>query len=180
METEKTLKRQNAFLTNLFKTPAEKSELINLLLSISPFSELDKKEIENLLSIIHDRIYESNEYIFYQGDPSIAIYIVFEGEIELTSRNSENKKVTLSRYKKSDFFGEMAFIDDEKRFASAKAVRESKLLVIFKPDLDEFIEKFPKKGVKILKGICQIFAARLRKMNHDYIDLLFSNNSKEV
>ncbi|MCK7524473.1 MAG: cyclic nucleotide-binding domain-containing protein [Ignavibacteriales bacterium] len=41
-------------------------------------------------------------------------------------------------------------VDGEKRSASAIAKSACKVSVIFKPDLDEFIEKYPRKGIKIL------------------------------
>lgn len=174
-------KGQSNFLSNLFKSPSEKTELSKLLLSVPPFRELNQKDIEQMINIMHDRVYAQNEFIFYQGDPSIAIYIVFDGEIELISSKdgSSNKAtITVAKYHKGDLFGEMAFLEDEKRFASAIAVNDCKLLVIFKPDLDEFVDKYPKKGLKILKGISQIFALRLRKLNQEYINLYFKKNSE--
>ncbi len=80
-------------------------------------------------------------------------------------------KITLAVFKKGDFFGELALVDNEKRSASAIAKIDTKLSVIFKPDLDEFIEKYPKKGIKILEGIAEITAVRLRTLNEDYFNL---------
>jgi CRP-like cAMP-binding protein len=62
-------------------------------------------------------------------------------------------------------------VDDDKRSASAVANTETKVSVIFKSDLDEFIEKYPKKGLKILKGIAEITALRLRTLNEEYFYL---------
>ncbi|MGE5680432.1 MAG: cyclic nucleotide-binding domain-containing protein [Bacillota bacterium] len=178
MDNERKIKRQSNFLSNLFKTPSEKSELSNLLLSMQPFKDLNSKELDQLYCIMHDRVYAQSEYVFYQGDPSIALYIVFEGEIELISAFDSSRKLVISKYFKGDFFGELALLEDEKRIASAMAVKDSKLLVIFKPDLDEFIDKFPKKGIKLLKGLSQIFATRLRNLNKEYINLYFKNGKE--
>ncbi|HKB86305.1 MAG TPA: hypothetical protein VKD08_09065, partial [Ignavibacteriaceae bacterium] len=48
---------------------------------------------------------------------------------------------------------------------------DTRLAVIFKPDLDEFIENYPKSGIKILRGISEIIATRLRKLNEDNFNL---------
>jgi CRP-like cAMP-binding protein len=173
MDNEKKIKKQSNFLSNLFKTPSEKTELVDFMLSIPPFKELNAKEFEHLFSIMHDRVYLANEYVFYQGDPSIALYVVLDGEVEFVSQIENGQKLTISKYVKGDFFGEFALLEDEKRIASAVTLKESKLLVIFKPDLDEFVDKFPKKGLKILKGLSQIFAFRLRNLNQEYINLYF-------
>ncbi len=47
--------------------------------------------------------------------------------------------------------------------------------MIFKPDLDDFIEKYPKKGIKIVQGIAEITAVRLRTLNEDYFNLRTEN-----
>jgi len=90
----------------------------------------------------------------------------------LINRESDKgDKITLASFHKGDFFGELALIDGEKRSASAIANSDTKLSVIFKPDLDEFIEKYPKKGIRIAQGIAEITAVRLRTLNEDYFNL---------
>jgi CRP-like cAMP-binding protein len=162
---------KSSFWTNLFKSPTAKSETESLLLSLLPFKKLDQKHINMLLKIVHHRTYAPNEFIFHQGDPGIGLYIIQEGEV-LISRKSDNgyehKFVKLGI---GDFFGELALLDGEVRSASALSLKESKIIVIFRPDLDEFVEKFPRKGIDILRGISQIITTRLRQVNEDYISL---------
>ena len=132
----------------------------------------------NLMSIIHKRNYLTEEIIFYQGDPGIGLYIIVEGEVMISRESDEGDKITLAVIQKGDFFGELALIDNEKRSASAIAKSDTKLSVIFKPDLDEFIEKYPKKGIKILEGIAEITAMRLRSLNENYFNLRKEKNKK--
>ncbi|MCU7495804.1 MAG: cyclic nucleotide-binding domain-containing protein [Ignavibacteria bacterium] len=166
---ENKLNRQSSFFSNLFKTPAEKNEILELLKSTPPFRSFTAKDVDLLMPIMHNRIYAANEYIFFQDDPGTAFYFIQEGEVSLEMSFKEEKKLQLGHYKKGDFFGELAMLENERRFASAIAVKDSKLIVIFKPDLDEYIDKYPKKGVKVLRGISQIFAHRFRQLNRDYI-----------
>ena len=127
-----------------------------------------------MLNIIHNRSYLSGEYIFYQGDPGIGLYIVREGEVRILREDESGNELYLATFLKGDFFGELALVDGEKRSASAIAKTDVRAAVIFKPDLDEFIEKYPKKGIKILNGISHIIANRLRSLNEEYI--LLQNN----
>ncbi|RPI69231.1 MAG: cyclic nucleotide-binding domain-containing protein, partial [Ignavibacteriales bacterium] len=125
----------------------------------------------NLLNIIHTRKYLSGEYIFYQGDPGIGLYLINEGEVVIQRTNESGEIIPLATFMEGDFFGELALVDGEKRSASAIAKTNCVLSVIFKPDLDEFIEAYPRKGIKILQGISQIVAVRLRKLNEDHFAL---------
>lgn len=177
MESEKKLRRQSSFFSNLFKTPAEKNELLDLFTSTLPFSSFSEKDVDLLMPIIHNRIYAANEYIFFQDDPGTAFYFIQEGEVVLEMTFKDGRKLNTGHYKKGDFFGELAMLENEKRYASAIAFKESKLVVIFKPDLDEYIDRYPKKGVKVLRGISQIFASRFRQLNQDYINFFLDNRS---
>ncbi len=161
------------FWVNFFNTPTEEADLKKALKSIPLFKELTKRDLSALIKIIHNRTFVAGEYIFYKGDPGIGLYLIREGEVEMQRENSSNEKKVLASFGKGDFFGELALVDGEKRSASAIAKSTCKISVIFKPDLDEFIEKYPRKGIKILTGISSIIALRLRVLNEDYFNLQY-------
>ncbi len=164
----------SSFWVNFFNPPTEKTDLKKSLHSIPLFEDLTKSDLTSLIKIIHNRTYVAGEFIFYRDDPGIGLYIIREGDVEIQRENNSNEKKVLAVFSKGDFFGELALVDGEKRSASAIAKSQCKLAVIFKPDLDEFIEKYPKKGIKILTGISSMIALRLRKLNEDYFNLQYN------
>lgn len=168
---------KSSFWANLFKTPTEKSDIEEVLLSMPPFKNLSKNNINLLIKLIHNRVYAVNEYVFYQNDPGIGLYIIIKGEILIT-QESEGERFDLARLTRGDFFGELALLDEERRSASAIAMKESQIAVIFRPDLDDFIESNPKEGVKILRGLTHIITTRLRNLNHDYFELYNNTRNK--
>ncbi|MBT8379192.1 MAG: cyclic nucleotide-binding domain-containing protein [Ignavibacteria bacterium] len=168
-ENKKTV--HSSFWSNIFNPPTETTELSASLKAIPLFKDLGKRDLSNLIGIIHDRNYLAGEYIFYQGDPGIGLYLIREGEVSVNRTNDAGSEIVLATFSKGDFLGELALVDGEKRSASAVAKTDTRLSVIFKPDLDEFIEKYPKKGIKILQGIAEIAAVRLRTLNEDYFSL---------
>ena len=172
MENEKVV--HSSFWVNLFNSPTEETDLKNSLKSIPLFKELTKRDLSYLINIIHNRTFVPGEFIFNQGDPGIGLYLIREGEVEIERENEHYEKKNLATFSKGDFFGELALVDGEKRSASAIAKTACKIAVIFKPDLDEFIEKYPRKGIKILTGISSIIALRLRKLNEDYFNLQYN------
>jgi len=162
---------RSSFWANLFKPATDKSDLQEILQAIPMFAQLSKRDFSALFNIIHNRSYIAQEYIFYQGDPGIGLYIIRDGEVRIERKLESGETIQLAKFKEGDFFGELALVDDEKRSASAIADSDVKLAVIFKPDLDEFISRFPKKGVKILQGISHVVAVRLRQLNEENIKL---------
>ncbi len=177
MENQPEVIIKSSFWQNLFKTPTEKDNLEEVLKSMPPFKNLKSHHLKLLIKAIHNRVYTTNEHIFFQGDPGIGLYIIIDGEVLIT-REEENYNFDLAILKRGDFFGEIALLDEEKRSASAIALKETQSAVIFKPDLDEFVEKFPKEGINILRGISQIVATRLRNLNEDYFALYNINRKK--
>jgi CRP-like cAMP-binding protein len=169
MNEEKRI-RYSSFWANLFKSPAEKNDLEEVLLSMPPFQKINRKNLKSLMQFIHNREYTENEYIFYQGDPGIGLYIILRGEVAVRQgENSDEHDADLAILSRGDFFGELALLDNSPRSASAIATQPSNIAVIFKPDLDEYIDKYPKQGVDIMRGISQIIVTRLRNLNQDYI-----------
>lgn len=171
METQNSILNKSSFWTNLFKEPTEGADLEKLIASMPPFKNIGKKYRKLILQILHNRVYEAGEYIFYQGDPGIGFYIVREGEVSIVQEDSNGNNRELTRLTRGDFFGELSMLDEEIRSASAVALKDSKLAVLFKPDLDEFIDKYPKIGIEILRGLSKIVVTRLRNLNFDFIAL---------
>lgn len=169
-ESMPQIKHSN-FWANLFKMPASKNDLESVLLSMPPFKNLSRRDFKIFSEIVHFREYAPNEIIFAQGDPGIGFYIVYNGQVQIEKKIENGNKYILANFTKGDFFGELAMLDEDVRSASAIAVTESKVAVIFKPDLDNFIEKYPRKGIHILKGMLVIIASRLKSLNQDFVSL---------
>lgn len=167
-----------SFLSNLFKSQFDKTEIEEMAAAIPLFRNLNRKDISALFPIIHTRIYAPDEYIFRQNDPGIAIYIIQEGEVCIKKEYDDGQTVELSRFFKGDIFGELALVDDDKRSASAVSAAECKIAVIFKPDLEDFISKNPRKGIVILHSLAVIIASRLRKIDEAYTNLYTKTSIK--
>lgn len=167
---------QSSFWSNLFKAPTEIEDLESLLAQMPLFSTLKQKYIKQIITLMHNRVYQPNEYIFKQDDPGIGLFIIREGNAIISYKDENGKLFQLASFQRGDFFGEMAMLDDQVRSASAIATKESNIAVIFKPDLDEFMANNPKVGNQILLGISKIIATRLRMVNKQYLELMRNNN----
>ena len=104
----------------------------------------------------HPRACEPGEKIFETYDMGAEMYVVLEGEVELTigSRVVE----TLGP---GEPFGEMALIDQAPRTATAIAKTPCKLAVIPERRFLFMVQQTPHFALQIMK----VMADRLRKMN---------------
>lgn len=140
-----------------FKSEKTKSDILK---SISMFAELEKPELKKVELIIHERTFEENEIIFYEGEPGVGMFIVKDGEVLLT-KDKDGKEEKVDKIKTGEFFGELALLIETPRLTKAKAAAKTRLLGIFRPDLIDLINREPWLGVKILLNISKVLSERL-------------------
>lgn len=166
------MESKDTFWANIFKGRRKKDELVEAILKEVPaFSDLEPKELSLLASIVHKREYKKGEYIFYQGDPGLGMYIIQEGEVLIQYTDPEGNRKDLAILRDGDFFGEIALIDESPRSASAICRTDCHIIGFFRPDLFEIIEKHPRLGIKIVLKLAEIIAERLRRTNQEVAQL---------
>ena len=101
------------------------------------------------------QVYEPGAAIFHAYDMGSEMYIVVEGQVELTI----DSKV-LEVLGAGQPFGEMALIDQEPRVATATAKTRCKLIVIPEKRCLFMVQQAPEFAVRMMK----VMADRLRKM----------------
>jgi F420-non-reducing hydrogenase small subunit len=104
--------------------------------------------------------YEAGESIFLEGDPGDAMYIVLDGEVEMTHGTGIDEQV-LRRVGAGEFFGEWALITENRRAAAATAVTRAQLLPVTRSSFAERIKARPELAVHLLQGLI----SRLRQVS---------------
>ena len=102
------------------------------------------------------RVCEPGEAIFRAFDMGAEMYVVLEGQVEITI--GPNVVETLGH---GEPFGEMALIDQAPRVATAIAKTPCKLAVLSEKRFLFMVQQTPHFALQIMK----VMADRLRKMN---------------
>ena len=162
---------RNAIWENIFrKQKHELSETAFALRNVPIFSDLTKRELREIEKIIHHRNYQLGEVIFNQADPGLGMYIVIKGSVQIVNNQNPEHVVVYSELGDGDFFGDLALVDDSDRSASALSAGETRLIAFFRPDMQDILSRFPAIGNKLLMGLAQVIAQRLRKTNKYLIE----------
>lgn len=164
------------------------------LRALKVFEQFTDYELKVFSSFMHERFYGNDEVVIKEGDTGFGFYLIFNGNIEIFAGRTkvEDGKVEtydqfIIRLSKFEYFGELALLEQQsKRNASAISKGSSTLLCIYKPDLEEMIERHPVIGAKFLQAIALIVAMRfnsvtleLRNMK-DKIKVLESKLEQQV
>lgn len=170
IENEKIQVRSSLW-SNIFKAESDEEKIFDLLRKFPAFADLKKKELKMIRKLVHVREYLPNEIIFYEGDPGISMFIIESGRVEISHTFKSGIKQELALLFAGDFMGEFSAVVEGLRTATATALTNTRLLIIFRPDLIELINREPDLGVKILLGFTKIFVEKLRNLNRDYLNL---------
>jgi CRP/FNR family cyclic AMP-dependent transcriptional regulator len=102
--------------------------------------------------------YQDGQVIFEEGSNGDWIYVVDEGEVEI-SKKVGGQRIVIETLNEGDVFGEMAYIDKEPRSATATAKGKTVVGLIDRDFFDHEFNKISADFQKIIKTV----AFRLRK-----------------
>ncbi len=153
----------DSFWGNIFKPRQKKDDpIITCLKHIPIFENLNRRELEAIERIIHERVYKPGEVIFHQGDAGVGMYIIESGVVQIIYEPTNQLLAELSD---GEFFGELALLDESPRSATAIAKTECKMLGFFQSDLFGLLQRDPRLGVKIVLELARIIGERLKHSN---------------
>jgi len=96
--------------------------------------------------------------IFNEGAKADAAYILTEGQVEISGIIEGHKKV-FAILNPISIFGEMALLsEDGTRTATAIPLEDSKIIVVTKDDLQDFMRESP----KVISSIISVLVSRLK------------------
>ena len=128
---------------------------MSMLESIKILKDLNKEELENLEPLCQERFLKKWEILFNKWDDANSIYLLKSGEIEVYTEK-DKEEIILWFVKAEDILWEMAlFKENKKRMASAKAVKDTVVIILLEFALNEIISKHPEVAEKIKNIIKQ-------------------------
>jgi CRP-like cAMP-binding protein len=110
--------------------------------------------------------YEDGEAIVSQGEVGDCMYIVEQGEVEVTQKSGE-EVVRLAVLGEGEFFGEMSVFDRDVRSATVKALGKVQVMTVDKATFLRRISEDPSLAFRIIKKM----SGRIRDLNNELTGL---------
>ncbi|HFD40671.1 MAG TPA: cyclic nucleotide-binding domain-containing protein, partial [Anaerolineae bacterium] len=107
----------------------------------------------------------AGEWIFIEGAPGDALYLIDSGQVEIAS-HSQGFPEVLARLGADDFFGEMALLTGKPRSTSARAVTHTNLWVLYRSDFDDLVTRYP----SISLALSKVLSGRLAEMDRRFTE----------
>ena len=136
------------------------------------FSGLSQGEIEELAHHCEVMIFDNGFSFFSQGDPSEDIYVVVEGQVRLTVKDTADAEQDITVISTGDIIGEMGVFENEPRSTSAYALGETVLIKVPGDGFQEMLKAGHPAIHKMLQWSLKKAGERLRQLDHK-LGLLF-------
>jgi CRP/FNR family transcriptional regulator, cyclic AMP receptor protein len=152
------------FLSMVFRRlDSQQKEIVSILRQTPVFAELRERELISLLHLLHLRTFAPGEIVFREGEPGLGLYVIYRGEIEISTSGRDGKG-RVARIGPGEVFGEVSFLDGSGRSASASARTRTELIGFYRTELLQLLEREPSLASKILFALARQLGTRLRAM----------------
>ncbi len=142
------------------------------LKKVPMFSEMSLEQLEVISGILTEVQVFKGETVVKEGEIGDELYVVVEGQVSVVKNHRTPHEVALASLRETDYFGEMAVLDQEPRSATVVADADSRLLSLSAERLHDIILQKPEIAFQIFKVLSQ----RLRKTDKKLGDLVRENN----
>ena len=147
---------------------------IEKLKSIPLFRDLSDEMLGEFSGYFKQTAYAAGDVVFKERTAGDSLYIIVSGEVVIEkAMDAEGATFkTLAILSGGDFFGEMAVIEGQPRFAQARASAETALYEVGRRQFFSFIKEHPETGISIFSGIMRTVMRRLQHTSSE-LTMLF-------
>jgi CRP/FNR family transcriptional regulator, cyclic AMP receptor protein len=143
------------------------------------FQDLEPQELERVLDLARPCFFAIDSVIIQEGDSGDSMFIMCEGEVEITKRLTlvidqdlpKEKRMIHLKAENGVCFGEMALLEKDARSATVTALTDCRLLELAREDFLKFVRENSTTGCKILLRLAQLLSNYLRKTDQDVVKL---------
>ncbi|MEW6279845.1 MAG: peptidase domain-containing ABC transporter [Candidatus Eremiobacterota bacterium] len=150
------LLRRNPDLGAYLKRYVEEVSIQAFLKLFTLMTTLSARQIQAFLGRLEESSYGPGDYVFREGDPGNAFYIVRKGAVEIV-RERDGQTVRLRELREGAFFGELALLYGGERTASVRCLGPTEVFRLDRADFDRLVEEAPEVKEQILEAISHYY-----------------------
>lgn len=139
----------------------------NLIQNIYLFKKLTGGEQDLIADASEIQTFNPTDDIFSQNDRSAALYFIKYGSVRIHQKSSNGDNIEVANLGTGSHFGEMGFLDNEPRSATATAIERSEVVCIPYDKLRMILSQNPTMAVKFYHEMALFLCGRLRITTND-------------
>jgi len=148
-------------------------EIIDFFMQMPVFGRINGEELKVVARQMSVMALEEGDILFKESEKGSFICFISEGELDVIKTSETNEEdVILATLNKGQSIGEMSIIDNYPRSATVKAKTKALLYILSKSAFDMILERHPRIGIKLLKGISKMLSENLRETSRRLADFI--------
>jgi CRP/FNR family cyclic AMP-dependent transcriptional regulator len=136
-------------------------EIAEFLAKVPLFQGLKKRQRENLARRFVERQYPADRAIVTQDKGGEGLFIIVSGNTVVMRERADGEKVQVNAFGPSDFFGELALLDDGPRTASVITTEATECLALTRWDFYGALRDDVDMAILILQEMARRFRLAL-------------------
>jgi CRP-like cAMP-binding protein len=136
-------------------------QTVGFLQRVPLFDGLKPRQLEALASRFVERDYAPGATIVAQGQGGEGFFVIVSGKAEAVRERADGEKITVNTFGPTDYFGEMALLDDGLRTASVCATEQTACLVLARWDFLAVMREDADMAVTVLVELAKRFRRAL-------------------
>jgi CRP/FNR family transcriptional regulator, cyclic AMP receptor protein len=136
-------------------------QTVGFLQNVPLFHGLNNRHLEHIAKRMVERQYSPGQPIVTQGHGGEGFFVVVSGKAEAFRERSDGDKVPVNSFGPTDFFGELALLDDGLRTASVIAAEPTQCLALTRWDFLTVLREDAEMSVLILQELAKRFRRAL-------------------
>lgn len=134
---------------------------VGFLHKVTLFNGLNNRQYEHIAKRMVERSYAAGQAIVNQGQGGEGFFIIVSGKAEALRERSDGVKVNVNNFGPTDYFGELALLDDGLRTASVMALEQTTCLVLTRWDFLTALREDVEMSILILQELAKRFRRAL-------------------
>jgi CRP/FNR family cyclic AMP-dependent transcriptional regulator len=139
--------------------PTSTDEKAAALGRVPLFAGISDESMARLASVAGELEFEDGQFIVRQGQVGTGLYVILRGTVRVVRGTTE-----LARLGETDFFGELAVIDQQPRLASVQADGDVTCLALASWDLLQLLERDSALALNLIRGL----TGRIRSLDEQH------------
>lgn len=129
----------------------EKRATADFLAGVPLFGSLSRGMLLELADAVHHRTYHRDEFLYYQGDPGIGLFLVKSGSVRLLVEGMDGQLHELRTAGEGEAVGVEGIVGDGRlrRRESVQSVGETHVMGIFSPEYRTLQRRHPRTGCAV-------------------------------
>lgn len=134
-------------------------DAIETLKKVPMLHGISRSVLRDLAESVHRRDYKQDEFLYYEHDPGLGMYVVQRGRVRLLVEEKSGAVHELRQVGENEVFGKLSLLGDFRRVETAQALADTRVLGFFRPDLKTILKRHPSSAAIFLETLARNLAA---------------------